>query len=112
MKVLFFDDAEGSLAALAAQLDAGGGPTLCAATPSAALGAAGTGTYDALVLAPGLPPGDRRRVEGEARRRNPRIRIVLYYTGEPARDIFASAVLEFTGSVDALKAQLGEWSAD
>lgn len=65
-----------------------------AATMSGALGAVGPGKVDLLVLAPSIPVGDRRRIEGEARRRNQQIRIVLLYSGEAVRDVFANAVLD------------------
>ncbi len=61
---------------------------------SLALGAVGPGTLPVLVFAPGTPAGDRRRVEAEARRRNPRVRIVLLYEGAPERDVFASAIVD------------------
>jgi len=61
---------------------------------SLALGAVGPGNIGVLVFAPGIPPGDRRRVEAEASRRNPHVCIILLYEGGRERDVFASAILE------------------
>lgn len=64
-----------------------------ASSLSAALGAVGPGRVALAIFAPGIPAGDRRRVEGEAKRRNHEVKIVLLYDGEKERDVFASAIL-------------------
>lgn len=80
-----------------------------AASLSAGLGAVGPGNIDLLVLSPGIPMGDRRRIEGEAKRRNTNIRIVLLYNGEKERDVFASAILDVTTPVEEIVAQARQW---
>lgn len=64
-------------------------------TMSAALGAVGPGTFAFLVIAHTTPTGDRRRIEGEARRRNGNIKIVLVYSGQQEKDVFANAFFDF-----------------
>ncbi|HWR35351.1 MAG TPA: hypothetical protein VN622_05715 [Clostridia bacterium] len=78
-----------------------------AQTMSAALGAVGPGKIEAMVLGPDIPAGDRRRIEGEARRRNERIRIVLMYEGERERDVFASAILDVSEPTTKLVETIG-----
>ena len=63
---------------------------------SAALGAVGPGKYDYMVLAHTTPTGDRRRIEGEAKRRNGNIKIVLFYEGQQERDVFAKAFVDIS----------------
>jgi DNA-binding NtrC family response regulator len=62
-------------------------------TLSAALGAVGPGNVDLMLLSPDIPAGDRRRIEAEAKRRNQKIKVVLFYQGEKPKDVFASAML-------------------
>jgi len=77
-------------------------------TLSAALGAVGPEGVEYLLLAPGLPAGDRRRIEGEAKRRRRSTRIVLYHDNAPTRDVFATAVLDAASSGDELLAALAD----
>jgi DNA-binding response OmpR family regulator len=79
---------------------------------SAGLGAVGPGNVDLLVLSPGIPMGDRRRIEGEAKRRNHNIRIVLLYSGEKERDVFASAILDVNTPANEVVAQARQWFTD
>jgi DNA-binding NtrC family response regulator len=69
---------------------------------SAALGAVGPGKYEYMVLAHTTPAGDRRRIEGEAKRRNGNIRIILFYEGQPERDVFAKAFVDIAQPPSAL----------
>jgi DNA-binding response OmpR family regulator len=69
---------------------------------SAALGAVGPGKYEYLVLAHTTPTGDRRRIEGEAKRRNGDIRIVLYYEAQKERDVFVKAFVDIAQPPSAL----------
>jgi DNA-binding NtrC family response regulator len=75
---------------------------------SAALGAVGPGKTDLMVLSPDIPAGDRRRMEAEAKRRNQKIRIVLYCEGEMVKDVFASATLSLAEAPAAL-IETAEW---
>jgi len=75
-------------------LTAGGYSVTSVGTMSAALGAVGPGTYAALVISHTTPTGDRRRIEGEARRRNGNIKIVLVFLGQPEKDVFANAFFD------------------
>ncbi len=75
---------------------------------SSALGAVGPGKTDLLVLSPDVPTGDRRRLEGEAKRRNQNVRIVLFCEGETVRDVFASATLLISEAPAALIATAGQ----
>ncbi|HEX8926067.1 MAG TPA: hypothetical protein VF786_09760 [Terriglobales bacterium] len=83
-----------------------------AATLSAGLGAVGPGNVDLLVLSPGIPMGDRRRIEGEAKRRNHNIRIVLLFSGEKERDVFATAILDLATPADQIVTQARQWLTD
>ena len=83
-----------------------------AASLSAGLGAVGPGNVDLLVLAPGIPMGDRRRIEGEAKRRNHNIRIVLLYSGEKERDVFASAILDIATPAEEIVTHARQWFTD
>ncbi|HVP64550.1 MAG TPA: hypothetical protein VMT82_06625 [candidate division Zixibacteria bacterium] len=83
-----------------------------AATLSAGLGSVGPGNVDLLVLSPGIPMGDRRRIEGEAKRRNHNIRIVLLYSGEKERDVFASAILDITTPTEEIVTHARQWFSD
>ena len=83
-----------------------------AASLSAGLGAVGPGNVDLLVLSPGIPMGDRRRIEGEAKRRNHDIRIVLLYSGEKERDVFASAILDIATPAEEIVAHARQWFTD
>ena len=71
---------------------------------SAALGAVGPGKYEYMVLAHTTPTGDRRRIEGEAKRRNGNIRIILFYEGQPERDVFVKAFVDIAQPPSALVA--------
>jgi hypothetical protein len=53
--------------------------------------------------------GDRRRIEGEAKRRNQNIRIVLLYSGEKERDIFAGAILDHSTPPSEIVSQAQKW---
>lgn len=75
---------------------------------SAALGAVGPGNTDLLVLSPDIPTGDRRRLEGEAKRRNQNIRIVLFCEGERVKDVFAGATLLMSEAPAALIEAAGQ----
>jgi len=75
---------------------------------SAALGAVGPGKTDLLVLSPDIPTGDRRRLEGEAKRRNQNIKIVLFCEGERAKDVFANATLLLSEPPEALIETAGQ----
>jgi DNA-binding response OmpR family regulator len=83
-----------------------------ASSLSAGLGAVGPGNIDLLILSPGIPMGDRRRIEGEAKRRNQNLRIVLLYSDEKERDIFASAILELSTPPSAIVSQAQQWLSD
>jgi DNA-binding response OmpR family regulator len=82
------------LAPHAEALTAAGFSVTTAGNMSAALGAVGPGGYHVMVLGHTTPAGDRRRVEGEAKRRNSKIKIILMYSGQQERDVFASAFLD------------------
>lgn len=69
---------------------------------SAALGAVGPGKIDLMVLSPDIPVGDRRRMEAEAKRRNQKVKIVLFCEGEKPKDVFASAILSTAETPDVL----------
>jgi DNA-binding response OmpR family regulator len=69
---------------------------------SAALGAVGPGKYEYMVLAHTTPTGDRRRIEGEAKRRNGNIKIILFYEGKPERDVFVKAFVDISQPPSAL----------
>lgn len=75
---------------------------LTASSLSAGLGAVGPGNIDLLILAPGIPAGDRRRIEAEAKRRNSKIRIVLLYSGAEEKDIFANSILNVADAPEVL----------
>ncbi len=75
-------------------LTASGYAVTTVSSMSAGLGAVGPGQYALLIIAPTTPTGDRRRIEGEARRRNARIRIVLMYSGQQEKDVFANAFID------------------
>lgn len=90
------------LAGHAEALASAGFTTTKVNTMSAALGAVGPGQYKVMILAHTIPTGDRRRVEGEAKRRNPNIKIVLMYEGQQDRDVFASAFVEINDPPSAM----------
>lgn len=90
------------LDAHARALSAAGYAVTRANTMSAALGAVGPGGYEVMVLAHTIPTGDRRRVEGEAKRRNAKIKIILMYEGQQERDVFASGFVEVSEPPAAL----------
>jgi DNA-binding NtrC family response regulator len=90
-----------------ALIDAGYEVRACASF-STALGAVGPGKTDLMVLSPDIPAGDRRRLEGEAKRRNQNIKIVLFCEGERVKDVFASATLLMSETPAALIAMAGQ----
>ena len=61
---------------------------------SKGLGAVGLPGWNLLVLGPTVPPGDRRRIEAEAKRRNSSLKIVLVFDAVQEKDIFANAFVD------------------
>jgi DNA-binding NtrC family response regulator len=90
------------LAAHAEALTAAGYTVNAVKNMSAALGAVGPGKYEFMVIAHTTPAGDRRRIEGEAKRRNGNIKIVLFYEGQPERDVFVKAFVDIKEPPTAL----------
>jgi hypothetical protein len=69
---------------------------------SKGLGAVGLPGWNILVIGPTVPPGDRRRIEAEAKRRNSALKIILVYDTVQERDIFANALVDLADGPDAL----------
>ena len=70
---------------------------------SKGLGAVGLPGWNLLIIGPTVPPGDRRRIEAEAKRRNSALKIILVYDTVQERDIFANALVDIAdGSVALL----------
>lgn len=69
---------------------------------SKGLGAVGLPGWNILVIGPTVPPGDRRRIEAEAKRRNSALKIILVYDGVQERDIFANALVDLAEGPNAL----------
>jgi len=95
------------LAPHAEALTAAGFAVTTVGNMSAALGAVGPGGYPVMVIGHTTPAGDRRRVEGEAKRRNSKIKIILMYSGQQEKDVFASAFIDVaeqaSGLVDCVR---------
>lgn len=72
---------------------------------SKGLGAVGLPGWNLLVLGPTVPPGDRRRIEAEAKRRNSSLKIVLVFDAVQEKDIFANAFVDLAdGPAAAIQA--------
>lgn len=69
---------------------------------SKGLGAVGLPGWNILIIGPTVPPGDRRRIEAEAKRRNSTLKIILVYDAVQDRDIFANALVDLAEGPDAL----------
>jgi hypothetical protein len=69
---------------------------------SKGLGAVGLPGWNLLVIGPTVPPGDRRRIEAEAKRRNSALKIILVYDKVQERDIFANALVDMADGPAAL----------
>jgi hypothetical protein len=69
---------------------------------SKGLGAVGLPGWNILVIGPTVPPGDRRRIEAEAKRRNSALKIILVYDKVQERDIFANALVDLADGPAAL----------
>ena len=69
---------------------------------SKGLGAVGLPGWNLLVIGPTVPPGDRRRIEAEAKRRNSALKIILVYDKVQERDIFANALVDVADGPAAL----------
>jgi hypothetical protein len=69
---------------------------------SKGLGAVGLPGWNLLILGPTVPPGDRRRIEAEAKRRNSSLKILLLYDAVQEKDIFANALVDLADGPTAL----------
>lgn len=90
------------LAEQAAALGNAGLEVSSAENLSRGLGAVGLPGWSLLVLGNTVPPGDRRRIEAEAKRRNADLKIILLLNGTQEKDIFAHAFVDLAEGPSAL----------